>query len=840
MTDTDTSKAFRAYVEREDPDAPLEGLGVDSADTLELLRTAQRAERDLRALSHALRQPRAVPAAGSALEACVGGNLDGRRFGRFTLRGMLGRGGLSTVYLAHDPQLGREVALKLIEGADGSGDWLAAEARALAQLEHPGVVRVFEVGEVEGHGFIAMERVRGHALSDVLAELRRQRDGVPADGIEAGLRRTGEALRSYRARALLVERLARALGLCHDRGVLHRDIKPSNVIVTADLQPILIDFGLAHLRAEPEPRREAITHRLVGTPVYLAPEQIDSDRTGSDPRSDQFALGSLAYELLTLTHPFAKSTTAATLAAISCADAPPPSRFAAALPRQLDTILGHVLRADPEQRYPVVAGLAHDLRAFAEHRPLSLPDPSAFAPLVQLLRRHRAASLGTAAVVAAVALTLLVRQVGSLAGERARLLTAVARVEDQLQNGLPDAFVERGHELRALRQRTDQLGARSLGGTVAGAPQRQLASALEAYSADLERALQSDRGRAAAVGVEHHIEPWNAALALERELLPLEVRNLAERQRGRVRVIPPAGFGRPRLLAQLASTRSVAPFFTVWHETGFSAQPSPGSYRLVAEDPRLEQAAETGLETLLEAGQPTLRAERDWLVEPHAADAPPRVWRMVAPDLSRAERWVRLPEQTPERAAGSSRIPSIPSDSAWIDRRVTTVADLMDWMGSGRCAPILESELLRQVRTLDASEPARLLLADVERYAAHRGRRLPTPAELIAAFQQRLIEPAIAREGRPTGAELTSGRLREKPGGYITVRYPAPRGGAGALDWSLATLGDLGALITWVAAEAGTPNGLARPASFPDRDADLARQILEKRWLTFRLAHGAD
>ena len=326
---------------------------------------------------------------------------DLQRLGRFEELELLGKGGLSKVFLALDPRLGRRVALKVLApggiSSRGAADWMLSEGRSLAQLTHASVVRVFEVDEVDGFAYIAMEHIDGPSLYEVLEALRGERDGAPPADERSARAATG--LGSVAARLRLASQLTHALSYCHERGIIHRDIKPANVLIDRDGTPKLIDFGLAHFAHEGDSL--GLTQELVGTSAYLAPEQVDAERTGASALSDQFSLGILLYELLTLENPFARDTRAATMTAVSAADVSPIARQDRAVPTDVERICLHCLERDPENRYPSMAELAADLDAFLEYRAISVRAPSAVKALRLWVRRNRRQVLtGTLVAVA--------------------------------------------------------------------------------------------------------------------------------------------------------------------------------------------------------------------------------------------------------------------------------------------------------------------------------------------------------------------------------------------------------------------------------------------------------
>jgi tetratricopeptide (TPR) repeat protein/predicted Ser/Thr protein kinase len=221
-------------------------------------------------------------------------DLSGQRIGRYLVKRLLGRGGMGIVYEAVDDKLGRAVALKVLPARFAESDErrqrFLREARSAAAVTHPNIATVYDVGDAEGHIFIAMELVGGQSLRALLAT-----------GISVP-----EALRIARALAL-------GLGRAHAKGIVHRDLKPENVMVTALGDVKILDFGLAKLQerspqALGEAKSEQLTHegRVLGTPAYMSPEQARGEAV--DARSDVFSFGVMLYEMLAGVRPFKGKT----------------------------------------------------------------------------------------------------------------------------------------------------------------------------------------------------------------------------------------------------------------------------------------------------------------------------------------------------------------------------------------------------------------------------------------------------------------------------------------------------------------------------------------------------
>jgi serine/threonine protein kinase/WD40 repeat protein len=263
----------------------------------------------------------------------------------------LGRGGMGAVYLAHDTRLGRPVALKVPRlaglGADAV-ERFRREGRAAAALRHPNICPVYDVGEVNGAPFLAMAYVEGQTL----AERARAGPLAPAEA------------------AALVGTLARALAVAHKAGVVHRDLKPANVMVGPDGQPVVMDFGLARL-GDGEADRLTGTGDVLGTPAYMAPEQVDRAAGPVGPATDVYGLGAVLYELLTGRPPFT-GTLSETLWQIGCREPERPTTLCPDLDPRLEAITMKAMAKRPTDRYPtmdVFAGALDEYLASTTARP---------------------------------------------------------------------------------------------------------------------------------------------------------------------------------------------------------------------------------------------------------------------------------------------------------------------------------------------------------------------------------------------------------------------------------------------------------------------------------------
>ncbi len=272
-------------------------------------------------------------------------------FGDFELTEEIGRGGMGVVYRARQKSLGREVALKLILldhlASDTDRARFYAEARAAARLEHPHIVPVYDLGDVQGRPYISMKLIEGKTLAARLQE-------GPMEGKQA---------------AELLIPLCQAVQYAHQNSVLHRDVKPSNILIDPEGQAFLTDFGLAKdLRETPTLTR---TGAVVGTPAYMPPEQASGQKPTLDPTSDVYSLGAVLYHMITGQPPFAGRTGLETVLMVMEQDPPSPRSVARGLDRDLEMIILRCLQKPPDLRYASAAALEDDLKAYLSDEEIS-------------------------------------------------------------------------------------------------------------------------------------------------------------------------------------------------------------------------------------------------------------------------------------------------------------------------------------------------------------------------------------------------------------------------------------------------------------------------------------
>lgn len=426
--------------------------------------------------------------------------------GRYRILGVLGEGGMGTVYEAETTNPHRRVALKVIRRDYVSADLarrFARESEALARLQHPGIAQVFEAGTADGpsgqQSYFAMELVRGQPLTDY------------ANARALGLRERLE----------LFARICDAVHYAHRQGVIHRDLKPANILVDEDGQPKVLDFGVARV-INPDQRetRQTSVGEIVGTLQYMSPEQVNADPEQVDARSDVYSLGVLLYELISgrLPYQFERSMLHEVARVILVQEPAPLSSIDRRLRGDVEIIVAKSLEKDKQRRYGSADALGSDVRRYLRDEPIVARPASAWYQLVKFARRNRALVAGAGAVTLVTTAALVMGLVISRA-EAVRLAAAVARAER--------ASREAG-EARALAetQRTEAFDARqsaeSARALALGERQAALASADRATR-------EAAKARAVTTFLQDMLASADPAIALGRELTVRELLDTAAR-----------------------------------------------------------------------------------------------------------------------------------------------------------------------------------------------------------------------------------------------------------------------------------------------------------------------
>ena len=310
-----------------------------------------------------------------------------RYFGDYELIEEIARGGMGVVYKARQASLNRTVAVKMILAGQLAGrdevQRFHGEAQAAANLLHPNIVAIHEVGEHEGQHYFSMDYVDGQSLAEVLRE-------HPLSATQA---------------ATYVKTIAEAIAYAHEKGILHRDLKPSNILVDRDAQLHITDFGLAkQLHRESE---MTATGQAMGTPSYMPPEQAAGQKSEIGPGSDVYSIGAILYELLTGRPPFRAETPLDTLMQVLENEPAAPRLIHPGIPKDLETICLKCLEKETDRRYSSSSELADDLTRFLNDesihaRPVGLAERSR-----RLLRKQRrSVALSAIAVISTVMLGL--------------------------------------------------------------------------------------------------------------------------------------------------------------------------------------------------------------------------------------------------------------------------------------------------------------------------------------------------------------------------------------------------------------------------------------------------
>jgi tetratricopeptide (TPR) repeat protein len=395
--------------------------------------------------------------------------------GDFRIVRELGRGGMGVVYEAHQHSLNRRVALKvLLAGRFAPADDLRrfrTEAEAAAQLDHPNIVPIHEVGEHAGLPFFSMALLGGGSLAD---RIFGPGSCDPSSTIGA---RPSPITPPEAAR--LVATIARAVHHAHQRGILHRDLKPSNILLDADGEPHITDFGLARRVAVDS----SLTHSgdLLGSPAYMAPEQAAGEKRAVTIATDVYGLGAILYTVLTGKPPFSGESVLETVALVQETPPTPPSRIVPKLNRDLETVCLKCLEKAPHQRYASAEALADDLERWLRGESIAAAPPSRWHRFRGYARRHRVILTTTTLVTLALIAGTSVSVWQAVVARRART-DAVTQL-DRARNAEAGALVQRDEARQAVDDMYSEVAMRWMEQRAALEPiqQRFLQKALDYY-----------------------------------------------------------------------------------------------------------------------------------------------------------------------------------------------------------------------------------------------------------------------------------------------------------------------------------------------------------------------
>ena len=364
-----------------------------------------------------------------------------KRVDGYEIVGLLGQGGMGTVYRARQAMPTRLVALKVINPAlltPSLVNRFEFEAQVLAELHHPGIAEIYQAGTADVHGgkvpFFAMELIAGESLTQHTA----------AKGLDR------------HARLALLRKVCEAVHHAHQKGVIHRDLKPGNILVTQDGEPKILDFGVARTTT-PELRTQTLVTQpgqIVGTLPYMSPEQLAGDSRGVDARSDIYALGVIAYELLggRLPHDLTGKSLPEAVRAVGSAAPPPLGRIDPALRGDVETIVAKAMDKDPSRRYVSAAELAREIERYLKGEAIEARRDSRAYVLRKAIARHRGAVAAAIAFVVVLAGATAVSLTFAMGEARQRQLTEqraeetrkVARFQQGMLRGLDVSAMGQG------------------------------------------------------------------------------------------------------------------------------------------------------------------------------------------------------------------------------------------------------------------------------------------------------------------------------------------------------------------------------------------------------------
>ncbi len=400
---------------------------------------------------------------------------------RYTLTRLHAEGGLGKIWIAHDTDLNRDVALKEIksEATPSPESWrrFLKEAQITGQLEHPNIVPVYELArrKEDDQPFYTMRFLRGQTLRDAIAEFHRRRADKAADRLEL-------------QRQLLEPfvKVCQAIGYAHSRGVIHRDLKPENVVLGGHGEVVVLDWGLAKIvgqtdddfKTQPEPgisvSADAETQQTrgqAGTPAYMAPEQVEGRSDLIDVRTDVYGLGAILFEILTGQPPASGATIGEVFSKIRAGNLPKARELEPTVPRALEAICAKALAHDPHHRYRRPEDLAEDVRRWLLDEPVSVHRDALTVRLMRWGRHHRTLATTLAALLVTAVIGL---SVGVVLIDRERGRTETQRTIAEQQREIAIANAARAlHNLRLAQDAADGLLAEVADVDLADIPQME-------------------------------------------------------------------------------------------------------------------------------------------------------------------------------------------------------------------------------------------------------------------------------------------------------------------------------------------------------------------------------
>jgi eukaryotic-like serine/threonine-protein kinase len=352
-------------------------------------------------------------------------SLRGRQLGRFELIEAVGVGAFGSVYKARDPQLDRVVAIKIPRAGNlaeqANLDRFLREGRSVAQLHHPTIVPVHEVGLSDGVPYLVSEFIEGPSLSDVLTT----RQLPPRESAE------------------LIATVADALQYAHERGVIHRDVKPSNILFDAAGKPHLLDFGLAKREAGEITMTE--DGQILGTPAYMSPEQARGEAHIVGGRSDVYSLGAVLYRLLTGEIPF-RGNARMLLHQVLHDEPRPPRSLNDRVPRDLETVCLKAMAKEPHRRYATAGVLADDLRRWLSGEPIVARPVGSLERTFRWCRRKPALAISSGLAASALVGTAVIATAFALQQSKA------TKMERSLRNDVTNAY----NQVKSERDKAEQ------------------------------------------------------------------------------------------------------------------------------------------------------------------------------------------------------------------------------------------------------------------------------------------------------------------------------------------------------------------------------------------------